>query len=571
MILPVSNIIVDLGLLLIIAAILSFIASKLKQPLILAYIIAGLFLGAFLPDIISNFENVNLLSQLGIAFLLFLVGLELSFEDIKHLAKVSLYVGIGQVIFTFIVGYILLELLGYGLVESMYIAIALTFSSTIIVLKVLGEKNDVNSLYGKISIGTLLVQDFLALLVLIALAGFSNGNAVGFNDIIFAIVKGFAFMIVALIFSRFVLSRLVASMARNQEMLFLGSLALCFLFIIASQSLGLGIEIGSFIAGLSLANLPYRLEIGNKIKPLRDFFIVLFFIMLGIQMSYTIGQISVSHAVILSLFVLAGNPLIVLVIMGIMGYKKRTSLFTGLTLAQISEFSLILVALGNRIGHLSSQIVSLVTVVGVVTITLSVYMMYYNEWIYAKLARFLDIFERKDIKRFIQERLHDDAFEKYEYVLFGCKRLGYNIALMLKEMHKKLLIVDFNPSVIKKLNNEGFKCIYGDIGDYELFDELNLKNAEFVISTVPDKADSIVLLKRVKVLNRKVIVVMAADNVDDALELYKHGADYVIVPNILSGEKVSDILRIAVRDKHVVSDVKKRHIASLKKLGWLAE
>ncbi len=566
-----ATILFDVGLLLVIATLLSYIASKLKQPLILAYIMTGLLLAVFLRGFIGSLENVRALSQLGIAFLLFLVGLELNFKEIKHIARASFYVGVGQIVFTFVIGFFLIRLLRYSLVESLYVSIALTFSSTIIILKILGEKNDINSLYGKISIGALLIQDFVALIILVILAGFSGGSAATSQAILYSFLKGVAFIIIALLFSRFILARIITSMAKSQELLFLGSIALCFLFIIIAERLGLSIEIGSFMAGLSLANMPYRLEIGNKIKPLRDFFIVLFFIMLGMQMGQTLGSIPLFAAIILSLFVLIGNPLIVLVLMGMLGYKKRTSFFTGLTMAQISEFSLILVVLGNRLGHLSSNIVSLVTVIGVITIILSVYMMKYNEWLYSRLARWLGIFERKDIKRFIMERLDVDSLISSEFIIFGCRRLGYKIAKMLKEMGKKILIVDFNPDVVKRLSNEGFKCIYGDVGDYELFDEIRLDKARFVISTVPDKKDSIVLAKRAKAMNRKSTVIVAADNVDDALELYNNGADYVIVPNLLSGEKVADILRIAVRDNKVVTEIRKRHIASLKKLGWLAE
>ncbi len=566
-----SNIIIDLGLLLIIATILSFIANKLKQPLILAYIVAGLLLGGFLSNQILDFDNINLLAQLGIAFLLFMVGLELNFNDLKHIARVSFYVGIGQVVFTFIIGYFLLRVLNYNVVESLYISIALTFSSTIIILKLLSDKGDLHSLYGKISVGALLIQDFIALIILIALAGFS-ANSGAPQDIAYSLAKGIGFIIAVMLLSKYALSKLFTNIAKSQELLFLSSVALCFLFIIIANWLGLSIEIGSFLAGLSLANLPFRLEIGNKIKPLRDFFIVLFFITLGTQMAYTIQSIPVGVAITLSLFVLIGNPLIVLILMGVLGYKKRTSFFTGLIVAQISEFSLILVALGYRLGHISAETVSLVTVVGVVTITLSVYMVEYNQWLYDRLSRFLNIFEKRDVKKWIIERLsRDEINEKHDYVLFGCHRLGYRIAKMLKDMHKKLLVIDFDPAVIKKLKHEGVKCIYGDMGDYELFDELRLNKAEFVISTVLDKNSSIVLVRRIKTANKKVKVVLTANDGEDALMLYKAGADYVIVPQILSGEKSADILRIAIRDKNVINEVKKRHIFDLKKLGWYGD
>ena len=546
------------SLILIVASVIAYFVRLIKQPLILAYIFTGIILSQFLAGS-SSIETIRFFSELGIAFLLFLVGIELSFKDVKHVGRTSLITGIGQIIFTFIIGYLITKyLLNFSVIESVYISIALTFSSTIIIVKLLSEKQDLQSLYGRISVGFLLVQDFVAIIILIILAALQQGASVQ-ETMFLVILKAALFLLFVYLFSRYILTNLFNRIAKSSELLFLASIALPFLFIIISRYLGFSIEIGAFLAGLSLANLPYKLEISNKVKPLRDFFITLFFVILGTQLIINQANL-LAPAILLSLFVLIGNPLIVTILMGLLGYTKRTSFYAGLTVAQISEFSLILAFLGLKLNHINENIVSLITLVGIITITLSVYMIHYNHKLYNFLMPYLGIFEKKET---IEGKYEiTEKFSKHT-VIFGCHRLGYQIVDLLKSLKRKIIVVDFDPVIIEKLNNDNITAIYGDLGDIDVLEKLNLKESEFVISTIPNLEDNMNLIKKVRNLNNKVKVIVTAQQNDEAFDLYKSGADYVILPHTLSGERVADILRIAIKDKRIFDEIRSRHVRTM--------
>ena len=406
--------------------------------------------------------------------------------------------------------------------------------------------------------GFLLVQDFVAIIILIILAALQQGASVQ-ETMFLVILKAALFLLFVYLFSRYILTNLFNRIAKSSELLFLASIALPFLFIIISRYLGFSIEIGAFLAGLSLANLPYKLEISNKVKPLRDFFITLFFVILGTQLIINQANLLVP-AILLSLFVLIGNPLIVTILMGLLGYTKRTSFYAGLTVAQISEFSLILAFLGLKLNHINENIVSLITLVGIITITLSVYMIHYNHKLYNFLMPYLGIFEKKET---IEGKYEiTEKFSKHT-VIFGCHRLGYQIVDLLKSLKRKIIVVDFDPVIIEKLNNDNITAIYGDLGDIDVLEKLNLKESEFVISTIPNLEDNMNLIKKVRNLNNKVKVIVTAQQNDEAFDLYKSGADYVILPHTLSGERVADILRIAIKDKRIFDEIRSRHVRTM--------
>lgn len=549
-----------LSLVLVVASIIAYFTKLIKQPLIIAYIFTGVILSQFLVQS-TSIETIRFFSEIGVTFLLFLVGIELGFKDIKHVGKASLITGIGQIIFTFLIGYIIIKyFLNFSTLHSIYISIALTFSSTIIIVKLLSEKQDLQSLYGRISIGFLLVQDFIAIIILVFLAVIQQETSVPI--IIFStIAKALLFFFFVFIFTKYVLTNLFNKIAKSTELLFLSSITLPFLFVIISRYLGFSIEIGAFLAGLSLANLPYKSEITNKVKPLRNFFITLFFVILGTQFMVKFTNIIIP-AIILSLFVLVGNPLIVATLMGFLGYKKRTSFYAGLTVAQISEFSLIIAFLGLKLGHVTEEVVSLITLVGIITITTSVYMIHHNNKLYKFLEPYLDIFEKDLTLEDIYQI--DEKFSKHT-IIFGCHRLGYNIVEMLKSLKKKIIVVDIDPVIIERLTRNNIKAIYGDLSDLDILDKLNLKEAEFIISTIPDKEDNIMLVKKAKSLNKNTKVILTAQQSEEAFELYKAGADYVILPYTLSGERVADIVRIAIKDKNILNEIRSSHIRTIVK------
>ena len=558
-----SEVFTQISLIILVVLGVSFIMRLLKQPLIVGYIISGVITGPFFLGILPDLESIKIFSDLGIAFLLFIVGLHLSPKVIKEVGKISLITGIGQIIFTSLVGYFLAIMFGFPPVTALYIAIALTFSSTIIIMKLLSDKGDLKSLYGKISIGFLIVQDLVAIFILIIVSSLSSEGSI-IAQIGLTLFKGLVLVAVLTSISIFILPKFQNFFGKSQEFLFIFAIAwglgIASLFFYA----GLSIEVGALIAGVLLSVSPYNYEISSKLKSLRDFFIISFFLILGAQMAIgNIGQYIIP-AIVFSLFVLIGNPLIVMTLMGAEGFTKKTGFLAGLTVAQISEFSFILIALGVKVGHLSNEILSFVTLIGLITIAGSSYMITYSNKIYSKVSKYLSIFERKEIKE--RKIIKGDL----DAVLFGYNRIGFGVLSSLKRIKRKYLVVDFNPDVISDLKKLGIPAMYGDVDDEALLKELPLEQLEIAISTIPEFETNALLVKVLKSANEKTIVILRAHSIEDALDLYKLGADYVLTPHFLGGEYLSKMLIEEKTNKETYAKEKEKHIDMLKerlKLG----
>lgn len=536
-------IILNLSFLILIALGLAFVARFLRQPIILAYIVTGALVAYFGFFDVQDQEAFHVFADLGIMFLLFLVGLEISLNSLKVSGKTSVLVGLGQIAFTFGVGFAIAILLGFAPLPASYIAIALTFSSTIIIIKLLSDKKDLNSLYGRISVGFLLVQDFVAILILIFLAGISAGGDALFLDVVLAIVQGLLLFAIIVWLSKYVFPPLLDKIAKSQELLFLFSLAWAFGLAAAVDQLGFSIEIAGFLAGVALANSSENLQIASRIRPLRDFFILVFFFILGSMLVMSDFAGVGWPILIFSLFVLIGNPLIVLAIMGSMGYRSRTGFLAGVTVAQISEFSLIVAALGFRLGHIDGSVLGLVTAVGVITIAVSSYLITNAEIIYPKIAKIISIFERKIIK---ENPVPDKKIQK-PIVLIGCNRTGQSIASGIPK--KDLLIVDFDPEIIKSLDDHGYDNIFGDIRDSDIFEAANIAEADVVISTSPDIEDNLALASEINRLIKKPKMIIRADDDVETKVLYEAGVDYVLQPHFASGQHIGHIVSEGINDK----------------------
>ena len=526
------NGILELAIVILIAAGLGIIARFFKQPAILAYIAAGIIIGYFGFFHLNDKETFRIFSDLGIMFLLFLVGMEINYTSLRLVGKASLLVGLGQIIFTFAIGFAIALFFGFSQLASAYIAIALTFSSTIIIVKFLSEKKDLNSLYGKISMGMLLTQDFVAILILVLLAGIGAGKGFEFSGVFLTMIEGIGLFVLMLVLGRKFLPLIFDKISRSQELLFLTSLAWLFIVSAAVNKIGFSIEIGGFLAGLALANSAEHFEISSRVKPLRDFFILIFFVILGSSVVFSNFSGLTLYIIAFSFFVLIGNPIIVLIIMGLMGYRKRTSFLTGLTVAQISEFSLILAALGLKVGHIGENVVALITAVGAVTITLSTYLIIYGDKIFTYLSPYLKIFERR---KTTENGDFGKEFEK-PIILIGSHRTGQSIAFNLPK--KDLLIIDFDPDIIGQLRKHDFSYLFGDINDSDIFERANFESARLVISTSPDLEDNLLLLSRLKILKNRdqMKAVLRARTEKEAEILYANGADYVLLPHFTAGQ-----------------------------------
>ncbi|MFH1505836.1 MAG: cation:proton antiporter [archaeon] len=532
------EIFIEIAIIMGVTVLFAGLMRLLRQPLIIGYILTGILVGPRLLGFVTSTETISLLSQIGVALLLFIVGLNLSPKVIKEVGKVSTITGLGQIIFTSLIGFFICKLLGFSTIISLYIAIALTFSSTIIIMKLLSDKGDVGTLYGKISIGFLIIQDLIAIFILMVIS--SSTQELSLTSIVFGtIFKGISLLVMVFLIGIYVLPLITKAIAKSQEFLLLFSIGWCLALASLFYYMNFSMEIGALLAGITLAWSPYRFEISSRMRPLRDFFIVLFFILLGSQMAFGNLVQYILPIILLSIFILVGNPLIVMTLMGLLGYTKRNSFLAGLTVAQISEFSLILIALGVRIGHLTNDILSLVTVIGLITIAGSTYMILYANKMYPYLSKYLKIFEKKG-RKVDEHKYHEHG--NYDIILFGYNRIGYDLLESFKKIKKKFLVVDYNPETIINLAKEGIDCRYGDVGDCELLNELNLSKAKMVYSTIPDFDTNILLISKIRESNDKAIIIVVSHQIDEALELYRKGATYVIMPHFLGGYHASTLI-----------------------------
>jgi Kef-type K+ transport system membrane component KefB len=530
----------ELSLIIAIVTVVSIIMKLLRQPLVVGYILSGILVGPYFLNIIHSTELIELFSKIGISILLFIVGLSLNPMVIKEVGKVSFLVGTAEILLTTVVGFIVAQLFGFNLISSIFIAAALSFSSTIIILKLLTDKGDINKLYSKIAIGILLVEDLVAtiLLLVVSTTAHSQNSSDIVNLAISLLLKGLVVAVLLYVVSRYVLPRVGSFFATSQELLFLFSLAWGLGLSVVFYQIGFSIEIGALIAGVALSLSPFAYEIGSRMRPLRDFFIIIFFIMLGSHMVWdNIGNLIVP-AVFFSLCVLVGRPFIVFMVMNIAGYRPRPSFQAGLTLAQISEFSLILMALAVGLGRVTNEAASLVTLVAVMTIAVSSYFIVYSDGLYRRmewLLKRLDIFHKK-------RKRNTHSTTEAEVIIFGYDRVGSDFIKAVDKLEKDYLVVDFNPQSIKKLQDRNIPFRYGDAEDVEFLQELDFHQVKLIVSTIPDFKTSMLLINTYRHVNPSGIILVISDNVEHAEKLYLAGATYVVMPHFLGAHYASQLI-----------------------------
>jgi Kef-type K+ transport system membrane component KefB len=485
----------EFAIILFLAATLGALGQLLRQPLIVMFIALGIIVGPAGLQVVKSQHQIELLSELGIAVLLFIVGLKLDLRLINSIGRVALLTGIGQVLFTSIIGYAIGLLLGFSHLQSFYIAVALTFSSTIIIVKLLSDKKEIDSLHGQIAIGFLIVQDIVVILVMIVLSAMGrNEESALLDDIVRTMLASVLLVALTYVMMRWVIPRLSHFLARSQELLALFAIAWAVSLAALSELIGFSGEVGAFLAGVSLASSPFKESISSRLLSVRDFLLLFFFVNLGSSLNLSVIGSQLPAATVFSLFVLIGNPIVVLVIMGAMGYRKRTAFLAGLTVAQISEFSLIFAGLGMQVGHLSEEIVGLITLVGLITIGLSTYLILYSHQIYNWLAPALGVFERSNPYREIDLEQAKGFF--FDVVIFGVGRFGRAIADKLDQHEDvRYLGVDFDPQVVKEWREQGKAIAFGDIEDPDILEHLPLHTAKCALITVPDVQQSVQLLK----------------------------------------------------------------------------
>jgi Kef-type K+ transport system membrane component KefB len=521
----------EFAVILLLAAILGGIGQLLKQPLIVMFIALGIIVGPSVLNIVKSHEKIHLLAEIGISILLFIVGLKLDFRIIKSVGRIALLTGIGQVLFTSLVGYFIGLMLGFSSLQSFYIAVALTFSSTIIIVKLLSDKKEIDSLHGQIAIGFLIVQDIVVILVMIVLSSMQQNNGGSFtDDILRTGLAGTILMAITLLFMKVIIPRISGFLGKSQELLVLFAIAWAVSLAAFGEMMGFSGEVGAFLAGVSLASSEFKEVISSRLISLRDFLLLFFFINLGSNLDLSVIGSQLPSAIVFSLFVLIGNPIIVLIIMGVMGYRKRTSFLAGLTVAQISEFSLIFAGLGLTVGHINEEIVGLITLVGLITIGLSTYLILYSHSIYKAIAPALSLFEKKTTSEIV---INDDSRNKpYDVILIGLGRLGGTLADMMDE-HSEItyLGVDFDPSVISEWREKGRSIVYGDIEDPGLMDMVPFGHCRVIVCSIPDVELTIHLKKSLNNVSYKGKFFATAATEKDSERLLQFGIDNLLRPH----------------------------------------
>jgi Kef-type K+ transport system membrane component KefB len=475
----------SLGYILVAAAVVVIVATRLRIPSIVAYLAAGLVLGP-VAGLLTVGDAIHLIAEVGIALLLFLVGLELSLDKIRDVGKVAVLAGIGQVVFTAAGGLLIALVLGFTLMESLFLGTALTFSSTVVVVKLLDQKKEIDALYGRIAVGIFLVQDLVVILALTFLAGLGSPDAASEpltatrmgTDLARAFGGMALLLAAALLSARYVLPRVFGWIAGAPEPMLIWSLSWCFLFVLGAEVMGLSLEIGAFLAGLSLAQLPYNHDLRRRVHPLMNFFLAVFFVSLGVQMEFGGAAEHAVSAVVLSLFVLIGNPFIFMFIITKTGYGERTSFLTSVTVAQISEFSFIFAAMGLASGLIDQSILSLIGVVGVVTIAASSYMILYNHELYGVVKRW-------GLLRMFPSPAADPAGDSPRpsghVIVVGMNALGRRLVELLHERGETVVAVDTDP---RKLEGLPAVTILGSAEYYSVMEEANLSAARLLISAL---------------------------------------------------------------------------------------
>ncbi|MBE0417673.1 MAG: cation:proton antiporter [Coriobacteriia bacterium] len=538
-----SNVYYEIAAILAVAAVLGALGTALKQPLIISYIVAGLFVGPALLGWSTADSQVELLAGIGIAILLFVVGLKLDVGLIASVGPVALATGLGQVAFTSGVGFFIALALGLDAVSAVYVAVALTFSSTIIIVKLLSDKREIDSLHGRIAVGFLIVQDIVVVLVIIVLSAFSGHAGEALRDALLRVLLvGLGFVLVIALLMRFVLPPLLERLARSQELLVMFAVAWAISLAALGDGLGFSKEVGAFLAGVSLASTRFRETIAARLVSLRDFLLLFFFIDLGAKLDVGSLGDQVLPALVLSVFVLVGNPLIVVAIMGLMGYRRRTGLLAGLTVAQISEFSLILAALGVTLGHIGAETLSLVTVVGIVTIGLSTYLILYSHAVYDRLAGVLQVFERSTPLRELAAEEGETGPSQVDVIVFGLGRYGSKISRGLAERGMRVLGIDFDPVAVRRARAEGLATQYGDAEDPELIAQLPLARAPWVVSTTPSAEVSRVLLHALEHQGYEGRVAVTTHSPGEAEHLAEEGANVVLIPYADAADQAVDLI-----------------------------
>lgn len=553
-----QNVFSELSIVIAIAAGVALLMRIIRQPLIIGHILTGILVGPSVLHLIKSPDTIEVFAKIGIALLLFIIGLGLNPQVVKEVGKVAGSIGLLQVSLSTLLGWIIGIIMGLGRIESFFFGLALAFSSTIIILKLLSDKKEQGRLYGKIAIGLLLVQDVIATFALLfATAHRTNAKGFQLDQLGGLAVKGAVITTVLFIIGTRLLPKLHNLIAGSQEFLFLFAIGWGFGTAAIFEQAGFSIEVGALLAGVALAALPYTQEISARLRPLRDFFVIVFFISLGTRLSF--GNILPELPLIIagSVLVMAVKPFIVMMTLGAFGYTKRTSFKTASSIAQVSEFSLVFMLIGQQQGLVSEKLVSILTFIALISIAYSSYMIIYADKIFSRIEKYMNMFEGR------KTHTEHESKNTYDLVLFGYQRGGHEFLKVFQSMRKRYVVIDYDPEVVDTLEHRQIPYIYGDATDVELLEEAGLDKSKLIVSTITDHSTNIFLVNHIEKMNPHAVLICHSDTVQQAEELYELGASYVMMPHYIGSEKISAFIKKNGLSKSEFKKYRNKHLAYL--------
>lgn len=547
----------QLSIVVALVVVVSIIMKLLRQPLIMGYIITGVMVGPSFLHVIRDQNAFDSFSAIGITLLLFIIGLGLNAGLIKSLGRVSFITSMS--IFPFLGGAIfgVSRLLGFSINESLVLAVALFFSSTIIILKVLSDKKETNRLFGQITLGILLIEDIVATIAVVVLAIAADPHAVTPLQVGKLLLQVGGLGTGLYLVGTYIMPPVAKWFARSQEILFIFTIAWGLIVASLFEWAGLSHEVGALFAGVSLAGLPYAGAMAAKLKPLRDFFIVIFFVTLG--ESFTIASIkqNLIAAHVLAAIVILGKPLLVLFSLGFQRYTRLTSFKTAIHLSQISEFSIVFVTIAAAKGLVPANLVSLITLVAFITIGISSYLTSSADALFRRIESFLRHFERHATREPRQYAV------LYPIILFGYHKGGHEYLKTFRDMKQRYLVVDYDPEIIDSLEEQGIRHAYGDATDEEFLEDINASRAQLIVSSMTDLGSNRALLHYVRRHNQSCSFICHANNYSEAAELYEHGASYVNLPHYIGSERVSSFIKRHGLDHAALAEYRDKHLITI--------
>ena len=555
-----QSIFYQLSIVMVIAAAISLVLRLFRQPLIIGYILTGFLVGPSFLGVIHNHEAFDSFSQIGIALLLFIIGLGLNAAVIKDTGKpvfvtfAAIIAGLGSF------GFIASVLLGFEQKEALVMSTALLFSSTIIVVKALSDKKEQSRLYGQIAIGVLLAEDIAATLALL-LVSTSGTDTSASNDLVLLLAKGGLLAGSLTVIGGYVLPRLSKLFASNQELLYIFALAWAFGVASVFQWAGFSIEVGALFAGVAMAHLPYVQAISNRLKPLRDFFIVLFFISLGEELGIENLSGALVPALVFSAIIMVSKPILIMSSLGFLGYTKQTSFKTAVHLSQISEFSIVLIVLAVHNGVASNDLIAITTLTALITIAVSAYLMKYDDALFHYFNKALSIFERNTTKNELKSLSH------YPLLLLGYSEGGFSFVKTFRQMKKRYIVIDYDPDIVESLERRHINHLYGDVTDIELLEEIGVHKSEIVVSTINNAITNQMLANHISKVNPGAVFICHASTFEEAETLYELGAAYVLMPHYIGDEHINQFLKLHGSNKQAFAKYRAKHLSVLGNLA----